>query len=125
MNLEDYDQFCGSLPQTEKAVQWGGSHVWKVGGKLFAVAGWTDGEDFAVTFKVSDIAYHVLRDEPGLRPAPYLASRGMTWIQHYGPPGLRDDSLKAHIKASYDMAVQRLTKAKRAELGLTPKIPRN
>lgn len=119
MTLDEYDQFCGSLPQTEKAVQWGGAHVWKVGGKLFAVAGWNDGEDLAVTFKVSDIAYHVLRDEPGLRPAPYLASRGMTWIQHYAEPGLPDEGLKDHIEASYRMAIQRLTKKKRLELGLT------
>ena len=44
MTLDEYDQFCGSLPQTEKAVQWGGAHVWKVGGKVFAIAGWSKEE---------------------------------------------------------------------------------
>jgi len=121
MTLDEYNDFCGSLPQAAHVVQWGGADVWKVGGKLFAVAGWNkNGPEkcLAITFKTSDIAYHVLKDEEGLRPAPYLASRGMKWIQHYALPGLDDENLKIHIKASYDMAIERLTKKLRAELGL-------
>ncbi len=78
-------------------MQWGGSHVWKVGGKVFAIGGWTD-EGPGFTFKVSDIAYEMLRDQPGLRPAPYLASRGMKWIQHYTKPGLSDADLKDYLR---------------------------
>ncbi len=118
MTLAEYDTFCAALAQTEKVVQWGGAHVWKVGGKVFAIASIHDSAPLAITFKTSDIAYHVLKDEPGLRPAPYLASRGMKWIQHYGSPGLDDEGLKVHIHASYRMAIDRLTQKKRAELGL-------
>ena len=46
------------------------------------------------------------------------ASRGLKWVQHFGPPGLSDDSLQDHIRASYDMVVAGLTRKKRAELGL-------
>ncbi|WPZ30115.1 hypothetical protein T8A63_03390 [Sulfitobacter sp. OXR-159] len=60
----------------------------------------------------------MLSDSPGLRPAPYLASRGLKWIQHYAEPGLGEDSLRDHIRASYDMIAAALTKKKRAELGL-------
>jgi len=117
MNLTSYNTYCAKLPQSEHVVQWGGADVWKVGGKLFAIA--REGEDgFQVTFKTSDIAYEVLRQEPGLRPAPYLASRGMKWIQHYAEPGLDDENLRIHIEASYHMAIKRLTKKKRTELGL-------
>ena len=42
----------------------------------------------------------------------------MKWIQHYDAPGLPDDSLRDHIIASYDMVVAKLTRKKRAELGL-------
>ncbi len=77
MTLDDYNAFCASLPATSHVVQWGGAHVWKVGDKVFAIAGWSDREELAVTFKVSDIAYDILREQPGCRPAPYLASRGM------------------------------------------------
>jgi len=79
---------------------------------------WNDEDHIQITFKASDIAYEVLRQEPGLRPAPYMASRGMKWIQHYAEPGLDDENLRAHIEASYRMAIERLTKKKRAELGL-------
>ena len=70
------------------------------------------------TFKVTEIGYEVMRDMPGLRPAPYMASRGMKWIQHFEAPGLDDSALKDHIEASYHMAIKRLTKKARSELGL-------
>ncbi len=82
MTYEEYNAFCGALPATSYVVQWGGSHVWKVGGKVFAIGGWHDGEP-SFTFKVSDIAYEMLRGQPGPRPAPYLASRGLKWIAAY------------------------------------------
>lgn len=117
MNREAFNQFCKSLPQTTHVVQWGNSDVWKVGGKVFALCGWNDGKD-AFTFKCSDIAFEVLQDMPGIRPAPYLASRGMKWLQQYREGGLSDAELQAHIKDSYDMVVAKLTKKLRAELGL-------
>ena len=117
MTRDEFNTFCGSLKQTTHVVQWGNSDVWKVGGKLFAVGGWSDGED-AFTFKASDLAYEVLSDQPGIRPAPYLASRGMKWLQVYGEPGLSDTELENHLVHSYDMVVAKLTKKKRAELGL-------
>ena len=118
LTRDDLNTYCAALPQTTHVVQWGGSDVWKVGGKLFAVIGMGGDNGAAITFKVSELAFEVLSDMPGLRPAPYLASRGMKWIQAYGEPGLGDDSLKEHIKASYDMIVAALPKKKRAELGV-------
>ncbi len=118
MSRTELNAFCSSLPHAEHVVQWGNADVWKVGGKVFAIIGWADGKD-AVTFKVSDLAWEILTDMPGIRPAPYLASRGMKWVQVYDDPGLPDDSLKAHIEASYAMAVAKLTKKLREELGLS------
>lgn len=117
MNREEFNTFCASLPQTTHVVQWGNSDVWKVGGKLFAVGGWAEGRD-AFTFKVTELGFEVLSSSPGCRPAPYLASRGMKWIQHYEEPGLSDESLRDHIRASYDMIAAALPRKKRAELGL-------
>lgn len=117
MTREEFNAFCQSLPQTTHVVQWGNADVWKVGGKVFAICGWADDAP-AFTFKASDMAFEVLQDQPGIRPAPYLASRGMKWLQHYAEPGLPDDSLRDHIVASYDMVVAKLTKKLRAELGL-------
>lgn len=117
MTRNEFNTFCAELPQTTHVVQWGNADVWKVGGKVFAICGWNDGKD-AFTFKASDIAFEVLQDTPGIRPAPYLASRGMKWLQHYAKPGLSDTELCHHIKQSYDMVTAGLTKKKRKELGL-------
>ncbi len=117
MTYEEYNAFCGALPATSHVVQWGGSHVWKVGGKVFAVGGWADGEP-AYTFKVSDLSYEILKEQPGLRPAPYLASRGMKWIQHYAQPGLADDALKDYLRESHRIVASGLSKKKQRELGL-------
>ncbi|MBB93524.1 MAG: hypothetical protein CML68_02815 [Rhodobacteraceae bacterium] len=117
MTRDEFNAFCQGLPATTHVVQWGNADVWKVGGKVFAIGGWAEGRD-AFTFKVSDLAFEILTDMPGLRPAPYMASRGLKWVQHHKPPGLSDPALQDHIKASYDMIVSGLSRRKRQELGL-------
>ncbi|MBO9450833.1 MmcQ/YjbR family DNA-binding protein [Tropicibacter sp. R16_0] len=117
MNRQEFNSYCSSLKATTHVVQWGNSDVWKVGGKVFALCGWNDGAD-AFTFKATDIAYEILQDAPGIRPAPYLASRGMKWLQVYEDRGMSDASLQEHISISYEMVVAKLTKKLRAELGI-------
>jgi predicted DNA-binding protein (MmcQ/YjbR family) len=117
MTYEEFNAFCRSLPASTHVVQWGGSQVWKVGGKVFAIGGWSDdGEAF--TFKVSRITYEMLKDQPGVRPAPYLASRGMSWIQRYDRAGLGDADLKLYLKESHRLVSLGLSKKSRRELGL-------
>ncbi len=117
MTYEQFNEFCRTLPATTYVVQWGGSHVWKVGGKVFAIGGWADDQP-AYTFKTSNIAFENLKDQPGLRPAPYLAARGMKWIQHYAKPGLTDTKLKDYLRQSHLIVSLGLSKKKQKELGL-------
>jgi predicted DNA-binding protein (MmcQ/YjbR family) len=117
MTYTKFNAFCRALPATTYVVQWGGAHVWKVGGKVFAIGGWQDDEP-SFTFKVSDIAFELLREQPGLRPAPYLASRGLKWIQHYAKPGLSDASLRDYIRQSHTIVARGLSKKTRVALGL-------
>ena len=63
MTYKQFNKFCRSLPATTYVVQWGGAHVWKVGGKVFAIGGWQD-DEASFTFKVSDIAYEMLKEQP-------------------------------------------------------------
>ena len=118
MDLAAYNDFCGALPATSHVVQWGGADVWKVGGKVFAIGRPNDEHFLTVSFKTSPMAYEMLRQERGLRPAPYLASRGMKWIQHFEPPGLNDQDLKAYITDSHRLVSLGLTKKLQRELGL-------
>ena len=64
------------------------------------------------------MAFEILSDSPGLRPAPYMASRGLKWIQQYEQPGLSDDSLRDHIRASYDLVAAGLTRKARVPRSL-------
>ncbi|WP_323993079.1 MmcQ/YjbR family DNA-binding protein [Nguyenibacter sp. L1] len=127
VTVDDFNAFCRALPATTYVMQWGGAHVWKVGGKVFAI-GSVDGARLMVTFKAGELFYEILRERPGLRPAPYLASRGLKWIQHFAAPGPGsdglgddgpgDDELRDHIRRSHRMVAQGLSKKARAELGL-------
>jgi len=117
MTREEFNAFCAGLVATTYVVQWGNADVWKVGGKVFAICGWNDGRD-AFTFKVTELAFEVLGSEPGIRPAPYLASRGMKWLQVHEEQGMSDESLREHIVVSYEMVVAKLTKKVRGELGM-------
>ena len=117
MTYEEFDRFCAALPATSPVVQWGGAHVWKVGGRMFAVGGWDEAVP-AYTFKVSPLSFEILRALPGLRPAPYLASRGLNWIQHYAVPGLRDPELREYLKESHRLVARGLSGKRRRDLGL-------
>ena len=115
VTYDEYNAFCASLPASSHIVQWGGSHVWKVGPKVFAIGGWEKDQP-AITFKVSEASFEILKQQPGLRPAPYLASRGMSWIQHYAEPGLSDGELKDYIRRSHQIVASGLSKKARREL---------
>ncbi|MEO1330768.1 MAG: MmcQ/YjbR family DNA-binding protein [Pseudomonadota bacterium] len=117
MTRDEFNRLCADLPATSHVVQWGGSDVWKVGDKVFAIGGEIEGR-LTVTFKASDIAFEVLGAAPGLRPAPYMASRGLKWIQDYAEPGLSDPDLAEHIRLSWRLVAQGLSRKKRAAFGI-------
>ncbi len=123
MTGDDFNAFCGGLPHTTHVVQWGDADVWKVGGKVFAIGGWDEGKTLYVTFKCSDIAFDMLKDQPGLRPAPYLASRGLKWIQRTSRASLSDKALKDYLTESYRMVARGLPKKTQLSLGLAAASP--
>lgn len=117
MTEAEFNAFCARLPATTFVEQWGGAQVWKVGGKVFAI-GFPRSGALAVTFKVSEIGFAMLRDRPGLRPAPYLAARGLTWIQRTDDSTLDDAALCDHLRAAHGLIARGLAKKTRARLGL-------
>ena len=119
MTYDQFNDFCGALPATSYICQWGGAHVWKVGGKVFAIGGWEKQDEPAFTFKASDLNFEILREQPGFRPAPYMASRGMKWIQQY--TRLPDEQLEYYLSESHRLVASGLTKKKQRELGLIGK----
>ncbi|MCJ8311557.1 MAG: MmcQ/YjbR family DNA-binding protein [Saccharospirillaceae bacterium] len=118
MTKIQYNNFCKSLIASTFVEQWGAAQVWKVGGKVFAIAGWNKGEQLAVTFKTTALDFDILKDHPGCRPAPYLASRGFKWIQRFDDCEMLDDELKLYIQDSHQLIANALSKKKQRELGL-------
>ncbi len=85
---------------------------------MFAIGGWGEDNKPAFAFKVSDSNFLLLSDEPGYRPAPYLASRGMKWIQLYRMDDTEVDDLKYYLQESHRIVSLGLTKKKQKELEL-------
>jgi predicted DNA-binding protein (MmcQ/YjbR family) len=118
MNYNQFNKFCEALIATTYVVQWGGSHVWKVGGKVFAIGGWGENNQTAFVFKTSDINFGFLKESEGYKPAPYFANRGMKWIQQINSTEEKDDDLQYYLTESYRLVSLGLTKVKQKELGL-------
>jgi predicted DNA-binding protein (MmcQ/YjbR family) len=118
MTRDEFNHFCSSLPATHHVVQWHNSDVWKVGDKVFAICDGSSDTIPGITFKTSEFDYEVLREKSGLRPAPYLAPRGMTWIQRYDYSELSDDKLQNYISESHRIIVSGFPRRKRSDLGL-------
>lgn len=119
MDLALFNAFCESLPHSTYVVQWGGSHVWKIGGKVYVIAGGdTEGRLARASFKVSRMGFDILKEQPGLQGAPHLASRGMSWIQRTTDETMSDEELLSYIRDSYTIVSRGLTKKLQRELGL-------
>lgn len=121
MNLAAYNAVCGIFPHSFHVVQWRGVHVWKVGGakgKMFALAFDRGLEGIFITFKVSPFSYDILKEQEGLRPAPYLASRGMTWIQRMTDATMDDAALEDYLRESHRLCGLGLPKRVQIDLGL-------
>jgi len=117
MTREEFDLFCGKLKATSNVIQWGNATVWKIGGKIFAICShWGDGDAQKISFKCSDLSYQILCQLPGIIPAPYLARA--KWVQITTDDAMSDEDICGYIESAYDIICQKLTHAKRAELGL-------
>ena len=105
-----------SLSAATHVVQWGGSDVYKVGGKVFAIISADSDNQLRVTFKASEMSFEMLKSEPGMRPAPYLASRGFKWLQWFDDRTLDDQALRDYIRQSHEMVLAGLSRKKRLAL---------
>jgi predicted DNA-binding protein (MmcQ/YjbR family) len=106
----EVEAFALGLPATGKVVQWGGSDVYKVGGKVFAICG-----EGTISFKVSDIGFMALTEGGPGRQAPYCA-KGQ-WA-NLPLDALPPAELQGWLKTAHELIAAKLTRKARAELGL-------
>ncbi|WGS17755.1 MULTISPECIES: MmcQ/YjbR family DNA-binding protein [unclassified Bradyrhizobium] len=117
MSPKAFEKHCLSLPATTKVVQWEGTSVFKVGGKMFALGGgFVERLGGGFMFKTSNMAYQLLIEQGLARPAPYLARA--KWVQLVGNNALPDAELKAYLDQAHAPIAARLTRKSRKALGL-------
>ena len=111
MTREEIEACALGLPAATKVVQWGGSDVYKVGGKVFAICGLAGG----LSFKVSPIGFEVLTSGGPARQAPYLAKGHWVLVDL---DALDPEDAAGWIATAHSLIAAKLTRKARAELGL-------
>jgi len=72
MGIDWLREICLSLPHTTEQLQWEDALVFKVGGKMYAVARLEPGSHW-LSLKCSDEEFAEMVERPRIIPAPYLA----------------------------------------------------
>lgn len=111
MTREEVEACAIALPAATRVVQWGGSDVYKVGGKVFAICGLSGG----LSFKVSPIGYEVLTSDGPARQAPYLAKGHWVIVDL---DDLDPQDAAGWLATAHSLIAGKLTRAVRAELGV-------
>jgi predicted DNA-binding protein (MmcQ/YjbR family) len=113
MNTDWVRELCLSFPQTTEHIQWGEVLVFKVAGKIHALAALQPSNTW-LTFKASPENFVELTERPGIIPAPYLARA--KWVALETRDALPLDELARLLRESYDMVVAKLPKKTREAL---------
>ena len=113
MDIDWLRKYCLSLPHTTEQVQWEDNLVFKVGGKMYAVAALEPGRHF-LSLKCSPEDFADLIERPGIFPAPYLARHH--WVALESEDALPTAEIKRLIRESYELVLAKLPKKKQAGL---------
>ncbi|MBR0701343.1 MmcQ/YjbR family DNA-binding protein [Bradyrhizobium diazoefficiens] len=116
MTPRTFETRCLRLPAVTKVVQWEGTSVFKVGGKMFALGGGFAARSGGYMFKTSNMAYAMLIEHGLARPAPYLARA--KWVQLVSNNALPDAELSTYLVQAHALIAAKLTRNIRKELGL-------
>ena len=115
MSLHDRDgftEFVSRLAGVTLHEQWE-ALVAKVGGKVFALCGDSEG---GIVFKVSDLAFAGLTSLDGVGQAAYFA-KGQ-WVNVARGADLPARDIRAYLTESHSIIAAKLTRKLRAELGI-------
>lgn len=113
MDIDSLRQYCLSFPHTTENVQWGYDLVFKVDGKMFAVAP-LEVAPLRLSFKCSPENFAELCEREGVRPAPYMARA--QWVALEQLNTLPDAELRELLAESHRLVWERIPKKRRAEL---------
>lgn len=113
MDAEWLRKVCLALPHTTEKMQWGCDLVFKVGGKMYAVAP-LEPARVCLSFKCTDESFAELTERPQIIPAPYMARA--KWAALETPEALSRAELAELLRVSYELVFSKLPKRVQAEM---------
>ncbi|PRY91388.1 MmcQ/YjbR family DNA-binding protein [Marinilabilia salmonicolor] len=114
MNIEEFREYCLSLPATSEDLPFDEtSLVFKVGKKMFAL---TDLEGpFWINLKCDPAKAIELREQhPAVRPGYHMSKKHWNTIEVDG--SVSDDLIRQWTKDSYDLVVKGMTRKERESI---------
>jgi predicted DNA-binding protein (MmcQ/YjbR family) len=117
MDAEWLRKVCLALPHTTEQIQWGYDLVFKVGGKMYAVAP-LEPAPVCLSFKCSDESFAELTERPQIVPAPYMARA--KWVALQSPEAIPRVELAQLLRVSYELVFLKLAKRVQAEMNGKP-----
>jgi predicted DNA-binding protein (MmcQ/YjbR family) len=115
MDIEQVRTYCLSFPYVTEDVQWENDLLFRIGNKMFAVAGLDAASDHVLSFKCTPEKFAELIERDGIVPAPYVAR--YHWVALETFDALKQAELKALLRNSYEMVLSKLPKKLRTQLG--------
>jgi len=117
MDIDSVREHCLSLPHTTEQIQWGDALVFKVGGKMFAVASLEPGDTW-LSFKCSAESFAELTERAGVIPAPYMARA--QWVALETETALSRADLQQLLSAAHTLIFAKLPKKTQSQLARSP-----
>ncbi|MGB7434122.1 MAG: MmcQ/YjbR family DNA-binding protein [Candidatus Acidiferrum sp.] len=113
MKIDELRKLCLGFPGATEQIQWEDDLVFKVGGKMFAVAP-LEPARLWLTIKADPEEFADLVERPGIIPAPYLARA--KWIAIEKPETPPTAEVMALLRKSYELVAAKLPRTVRESL---------
>lgn len=107
MDIESIRAYCLSLPHATEGIQWDNDLLFRISGKIFAVAS-LGISPTRLTFKCTPEKFDQLIELDGIIPAPYMARN--KWVTLERLDALDEAEVQRLVKNSYDMIFMKLPK---------------
>jgi predicted DNA-binding protein (MmcQ/YjbR family) len=112
MNVDAIRQYCLAFPGAKENLQWGDDLCFKIGGKIFAIAGL---DNPRLCFKCTPETFSELIEREDIHPAPYVGR--YKWVMLDRLEAVRWDELQDLIRQSYEMVAAKVPGKRRREKG--------
>ena len=106
MEIESVRKFCLSFPHVTEDVQWQSDLLFRIGGKMFAVAALDPSSSHRLSFKCTPEVFAELTERENIVPAPYVARYHWVALERFDALPARE--LQSLLKNAYELVREKL-----------------